>query len=414
MNLFWSTPFFWIISLACVVLAMFFVLPSLMRNKGAAHAVAARRDINLAVYRDQMKDLHTELANTQLTQEQFLASKLELETRAAEDALSQVDRVATPATSRWLGVSLATVLPMAAIAMYVWLGNPGVLIAITDDQKNADTASQPGEANILRLIDRMQERATANPSDSEVWEALITANAMMGRWPEALQAAEMALALLPNKPAVMSAYAEALAMNSGMLLLGTPIDMVNKALKTDPNDPKGLELAGIHAFDNEQYAQAVEFLDRLLQLILPNTFYAEEILRMRNEAQREVSLNASLDNTSTTAVASVGGIVDIAPALRQQLHAKSTLYLIARVGVDGPPVAATRLTMSELPFRFQLDDSMAMSPNNTLSMHKKVVLLARISVSGNPIAQAGDIEGQLVGVEVGVQNVHLVIDRVIP
>jgi cytochrome c-type biogenesis protein CcmH len=57
---------------------------------------------------------------------------------------------------------------------------------------------------------------------------------------------------------------------------------------------------------------------------------------------------------------------------------------------------------------------MAMSPDNTLSKHKEVVLLARISASGNPIAQPGDMEGRLVGVAVGSQNVTLVIDRVLP
>jgi hypothetical protein len=36
---------------------------------------------------------------------------------------------------------------------------------------------------------------------------------------------------------------------------------------------------------------------------------------------------------------------------------------------------------------------MAMNPGNVLSRHKEVVLVARVSKSGNPMAQPGDFEG---------------------
>ena len=57
---------------------------------------------------------------------------------------------------------------------------------------------------------------------------------------------------------------------------------------------------------------------------------------------------------------------------------------------------------------------MAMNPANLLSNHPAVVLLARVSRSGNPIAQPGDLEGRVAGVKVGSANVKLVIDRVLP
>lgn len=414
MNSFWSVTLFWIAAAAAIVLALAFVLPFLMRNSSVERSKAARRDINLAVYRDQMKDLNNELSNTQLTPEQFLASKLELETRAAEDALAEEERAAAPVASRRLGFTLALVLPVATIGLYAWLGNPSAFTAMAGGQPNTELSAQPTEADMLQMIERMEARAQANPNDAEVWEALITANAMVARWPEALKAAEKSLALLPNKPAVMTAYAEALAMSTNMIMAGEPMEMVNKALQADPNDPKGLELAGIHAFQNEQYAQAVVFLDQLQRLMPSDTFYAQEILRMRNEAQRLAKLSNGQAEPVAPAAGSVAGSVDVAPALKAQLNAQSTIYLIARAGEGGPPVAAARVALGAFPFRFRLDDSMAMNPDNTLSKHKEVVLLARISASGNPVAQPGDMEGRLVGVAVGSQNVKLVIDRVLP
>jgi cytochrome c-type biogenesis protein CcmH len=426
MNLFWSVTLFWGTAVVAVALALAFVLPFLLNNNKNERQKAARRDINLAVYRDQMKDLKAELANTQLSPEQFLASKLELETRAAEDALAHEDRVATPVTSRRFGFALAAVLPVAAIGLYFMLGNPGVLTAVASGQSGSTTAAAPTEQDILRMVQQIEARTQANPTDSEAWEALATANAMMARWPEALQAYEKTYELLPTKPAVLSGYAEALAMTSNLVLAGRPIELVTLALQTDPNNPKGLELAGIHAYQNQDFAQAVQFLDRLQPQLPPGTPYAQEILAMRNEAQRLAQLGGGAQTAGATSPSppdsqatavqrvSVAGSVDVAAALQSRVGDQHTIYLIARAGEGGPPLAAVRVKMGQFPLPFSLDDSMAMNPANTLSGHKEVVLVARISASGNPIAQPGDLEGRITGVAVGTKDVKLVIDRVLP
>ena len=420
MNVFWSVTLFWAAAAAAIALALAFVLPFLMRSSPVERRQAARRDINLAVYRDQMKDLNNELSNTQLTPEQFLASKLELETRAAEDALAHEDRAAVPVASRRLGFTLAAVLPAAAIGLYAWLGNPGALIATGGEPNNPALAAQPSEADVLKMIQSIEARAQANPADSEVWEALANANAMMGRWPESLLAYQKTFELSPTKPSVLSGYAEALAMTNDMVLTGKPIEMVNQALQSDPNDIKALELAGIFAFQNEKYAQSVVLLDRLQRLMTPDMPYAQEILKMRNEAQRLAELSGAAPSANAgpaataTSQASVSGSVDVAAALRSRVGAQSTVYLIARAGESGPPLAATRVAVGPFPLQFRLDNSMAMNAGNTLSNHKEVVLLARISASGNPIAQPGDLEGRLVAVPVGAKDVKLVIDRVLP
>ncbi len=165
MNLFWTVTLFWGTAALAVALALAFVLPFLLRSSNAERSKAARRDINLAVYRDQMQDLKAELSSTQLTEEQFLASKLELQTRAAEDALAQEESVATPVASRRLALGLAAVLPAAAIALYAWLGNPGALTAVAGEQGSA-TAAGPTESDILQMIQQIEARAQGNPSES--------------------------------------------------------------------------------------------------------------------------------------------------------------------------------------------------------------------------------------------------------
>jgi cytochrome c-type biogenesis protein CcmH len=52
-----------------------------------------------------------------------------------------------------------------------------------------------------------------------------------------------------------------------------------------------------------------------------------------------------------------------------------------------------RASVKDLPFTFTLDDTTAPMPNQTLSQAKEVVLVARVSKSGDAKAQAGDLQG---------------------
>jgi cytochrome c-type biogenesis protein CcmH len=49
-----------------------------------------------------------------------------------------------------------------------------------------------------------------------------------------------------------------------------------------------------------------------------------------------------------------------------------------------------------------------------LSAFPSVMLVARISKSGNASAQSGDLEGSIGPVKPGTQNLQISIDRVIP
>ena len=117
MNPFWSVTSFWIAAVACVAVALAFVLPPLLRRKEIA-AKAARRDINIAVYRDQMKEMEADRDNHLLSEEQFQTGKLELEARLAEDALARADATMAPVASRRLGYTLAGALPAADYAAF--------------------------------------------------------------------------------------------------------------------------------------------------------------------------------------------------------------------------------------------------------------------------------------------------------
>ena len=58
------------------------------------------------------------------------------------------------------------------------------------------------------------------------------------------------------------------------------------------------------------------------------------------------------------------------------------------------PLAVSRHRVKDLPLQFSLDDSMAMAPTGRLSLFERVVVVARISKTGQAMSAAGDISGQ--------------------
>jgi cytochrome c-type biogenesis protein CcmH len=110
--------------------------------------------------------------------------------------------------------------------------------------------------------------------------------------------------------------------------------------------------------------------------------------------------------------ATIQGTVDLAPALKGKVSDKDVVFLFARSGQGGAPVAAIRAPASAFPMEFELNDSMAMSADNRLSNFKEVTLTARVAKSGDVKGAAGDLEGTAKLVKVGSKNVKLVIDTV--
>jgi cytochrome c-type biogenesis protein CcmH len=421
MNPFWAVTLFWMAAAACVVVALAFVLPALMRARSGA-GKAARRDVNIAVYRDQLKELEADRANGLLSAAQFRAAKVELEARLADDALAPE---ATPepghAGNRRLGYTLGTALPAAAFGLYVWLGNPASLVAGVDAQAHAAMAG--AEHDFMQMIRRAEEKVRAHPDDGEAWALLARSYAFMERWPEALDAYDKAIGLLPQDASILSGFAEAQAATRNRELGGKPMELVRQALAIDPDDMKGLELAGIHAYQEQDFAGADLYFGRLHRLLPPETPYAQDILALKKEAERLAGSGMTVaaaqspagDRAVTVAAGgTIRGRIDIAPALKSGLKESDVLFLFARPGPSGPPVAAIRASAIQLPLEFELDDSAAMNPGNTLSQHKQVMLVARVSKSGDPIARPGDLEGAAASVTVGATGVEIVIDQVRP
>ena len=107
----------------------------------------------------------------------------------------------------------------------------------------------------------------------------------------------------------------------------------------------------------------------------------------------------------------ISGTIEIAPALRAKAEGKPVLFLIARKGGGGPPLAVVRVANPRFPLAFEISKRNVMIPG--VPFEGMVSLSARLDADGSAgPAGAGDLEGRTARpVRVGEKNVRIVIDK---
>ena len=415
---------FWVLAILILALVLAWVLPPVFRRPSAQQGLD-RRALNIAVYRDQYRELEEDHRSGLLSDPQRDMARADLEARLAQDALVPDSPAATNAMPdrRRLGGVLAVVIPALALGLYLVAGEPGFIVKVAV----AEQAEQERERKVQEALDRLEEQVDEalstleenvrkDPEDGISWVFLANAYIARDRWEDAESAYERAYALMPETAVVMSGYAEAMAVNADRDLSGRPIQLVREALVLDPEDPKALEMSGIHAYQNQEYTTAGYYWNQLLAQTPEDTPAHAELTAMVRQARALGHAEAFGDQGADTApVAAISGRVEMAPELIGEADPSDTVYLFARTATgDGPPLAALRTRLDQLPVEFTLDDALALSPEHVLSNHESITLVARVTRHGDAQARPGDLEGILEGVAVGRGDVLLTIDTVRP
>ncbi len=412
---------FWIVAALFSAGGLAFVLPPLLRQHAAAQR-ESRETVNAKLYREELAALKRDLEEKRIDERQFREAELEIERRVLEDVRADAPRAgaAVPArASKGTALALAALLPVAAVLLYLQVGNPAAL----DPQaraSDADTAHSITPAQIEGLVTKLAERLERSPDDAEGWVMLGRSYNVLGQFDKSAQAYARAVRLVGDNAGLLADYADSLAMAQGRRLQGEPHEIVKRALKADPNHIKALALAGSAEFEQGRYAAAAEYWERSLTRLPPDSDFARSIQASIDEARQlggARTAGAAVRPGKAEAAAagdSISGTVKIAPALARQVAPGDTLFVFARAADGGKmPIAIVRSTAAQLPFSFRLDDSSAMMPNAKLSNQSRVLVGARISKSGNAIPQPGDLQGLSAPVVPGASGLELTINEVV-
>jgi cytochrome c-type biogenesis protein CcmH len=389
-----------------VACALLFVVPALVSRR--RHSGVMRSHINAAVYRDQLRELDSDLSAGTLAPDQYDKARSELESRVLEDLGVADSTEAPPSRSRWTAIAAAIAVPVLAIGLYATVGTPQAL----SPQPASAESPQITEQQIVEMVGRLAAHLKEKPEDAQGWMMLGRSYSVLGRFPEAAQAYANAVQRTPNDAQLLADYADAVAMAQGQKLEGEPEKIIARALEVDPRNVKALALAGTVSFGKKDYAAAVKHWEHILEVVPPDSEVARSVASSVAEAKSLAGGAAAAPPPAASADASgVSGVVTLAPQLASKVAPTDIVFIYARAA-EGPriPLAVLRKPAGELPLQFTLDDAMAMAPNMKISAFPKVIVSARISKSGNAQPQPGDLQGASGTIANSASGVTVVID----
>ena len=413
---------FWIICALLLVVALLFIVLPLLRNT-AQNTEVVRDAANLEIYRDQLAEMDADLGNGLLTQELYEQGKRELQARMLEEVKSTGSNGGQRRNPlKVLALVLVLLVPLGSVGLYMKLGNLNVFLP-QDKEMSAE-----GFGTVLspEAIKKLQDEVTRQPNDPNKWLLLARSLVQLERYPEAVRAYATLTQMVPNEAQLWADYADALAMTQGQSLMGRPTQLLDRALALDPNNAKALALGGSAAMERGDYPTAIQNWEDLLKQI-PNKNSQEAKMVAAGISQAKVFLAqvksgkapmmaAPPMQQSKPAVAPgkerITGTVTLSSAMKGKAAPDDTVFILARAE-NGPPMplAVLRKQVRDLPLKFSLDDSMAMAPQMKLSNFDKVVVIARISKSGNAMPQAGDLQGMSAPLKPGKTGLKIDIDQ---
>lgn len=281
-------------------------------------------------------------------------------------------------------------------ALYHRIGSPEVL-------SGAGSMPDAGEM-VLLLAERLED----DPNDVVGWKMLGRSYQALQRYDESIAAFEQAIELEAGKtPDTLVSLAMALTERQRGAISERATGLLEDALTLDPDNPNALFYSGYSAASRGDTALAADRWERLLTMNSP-----PEIQALLEEKISEWRGGSPSAPTPGAIVAARLSLSENALAV---LPPQATVYVIARDPArPSPPIAVARLELAALPSVVELSDSDSMVPGRLLSGFSQFELVARVSLSGSPMAQSGDWFGSMVFSTDQDSNVELVIDQQVP
>jgi cytochrome c-type biogenesis protein CcmH len=303
--------------------------------------------------------------------------------------------------ARWATLAIGGVFVLTAAGLYARMGTPAALDAINVERP----------ATLPDAVAQLEAALARDPSQVEGWRLLGHAYASEQKLDKSRDAYARAAKLAPDQPDILVEAAEASALANPTRRFDSPaVAMLRRALEVQSNHQRARWFLGIAQYQSGQAAEAAKTWEPLLAQVDAPT--AVPLRAEINVARKEAGLPV-LPAPVATANAALRVTVALDPQLasRIRLNGAASVFVIAR-RPNGPPmpVAVEKHAVQELPFAATLDDSDGPMPTQRLSTQAQVEVIARLSMSGNAIPQAGDIESTPVLVRLPADGiVHLTL-----
>jgi len=316
--------------------------------------------------------------------------------------LAATSFVIWPLARHQKGLSLPSV---AAIVLVIALSGGLYTYIGTPDGQSAEAEMASVEEMVAGLDRRMQE----NPDDLAGWKMLGRSYAQMGQYDKAVEAFEHAVRIESSSDGqTLVDLGEVIWRQDPTTLAGRAGELFENAIAVAPNNPKALFYGGLVAIERGEKFLAADRWEALLATSPPEDIQGvlqQRIAELRGE---EVAIQ------ETPVASVVSAAIELAPDVASVVDPNATVFIIARDPAQPrPPIAAVRRRVADFPAVIALSDSDAMVEGRPLSGFSELEIIARVSLSGQPVAQVGDWYGEKIIRPSETREISIVIDRAV-
>lgn len=334
------------------------------------------------------------------------------------------DRPVAP--SRVAAGVVAVVVPMAAFLLYFTWSDWN-----WDAHGAVDASSAAGPMD--QMAEQLEARLRRESGDAEGWKLLGRTYVVAGNFPKAVEAYKQAFTLTSGADMdALLGYAEARVLVDEADFEGEAGQLFERAVTGGASDPRALWYSGVAAFRRNDLATArsrwaalkglgappeiIEIIDARIAEIDKSlgTTQQVEATELPKAVAAAVAPPPTTGAVTDTGVASgIALRVSIAPALAGRVPPGATIFVFARNAAGGPPLAAVRREGGQMPLDITLTDADTMIAGTSLTQTDALKLVARVSMTGRPIASTGDLYGEVRYDPRSKGRVTLTIDSVV-
>src|SRR6516162_9822287 len=238
-----ATMVLWVIFSLMTAAAIFAVLWPLGRRPRRVQAAG-----DLAVYKDQLKEIDNDRAAGLIGEAEAEAARLELSRRIL--AAAETPPMASAATAMpWPGrrnaaaVASVVILILGPLGFYVAIGSP----QIPGEPAFARVKIPRGHESIASLVGQVEAHLTRNPNDGAGWEVLAPVYARLGRLDDAVNARKKALMLNGGTAAREADLGEAETAAANGVVTAEAKAAFERAVARDPKEAKARYFLGLAA-----------------------------------------------------------------------------------------------------------------------------------------------------------------------
>jgi len=386
-------PAFLLLVLVLVLLLRPFIFPPKVE-------ATSRRQMNAAIYREELEKLEVERIAGSINGADYEIAHAEMRQRLFQDTNEEDDR-SVMGSSKVTVLGLCIFITVLSAGLYYYLGDAARIA-----QKNTE---QPmTQEGVAKMVAEFAVKMEKDPANLQGWVMLARSYRILGRNEEAAKAYERAGNFINSDPQLLADYADVLASNANGSFAGKPLQLINQALKLDPNNLMALWLSGTASYAAGNYKVAVQSWEKLAKQLPPGTEDARSIEASIADARAKggISSKASVNTKG------VSGKIEISAELKSKVKSSDIVMVIARKPGERMPAAVLRTSATEFPMSFSLTDALAMNPNLPLSQLSEASIEVRISKTGMAKPEVGDLISAPQIVKVGASNIRLVIDQV--